>query len=160
MKNAAILLVIIYALWACNSSTNSDTNKEETVSDTMMNAHADHKQEMVVEGLTLNNSAKWNGDEATNNNVKNLEEILREFKTSAPPTTSDYVTLSNNLQGGLDKMITECRMKGADHDALHKWLEPLIGKVKKLKQVDNVEAGETATQDIKGHVKVYHQYFN
>ena len=111
MKNTAILLVIICTLWACNSSTSSDTNKEETVSDTMMNAHADHKQEMVVEGLTLNNSAKWNGDEATNINVKNLEEILREFKTSAPPTTSDYVTLSNNLQGGLDKMITECRMK-------------------------------------------------
>ena len=160
MKNTLILFVAISMLWACNSSTSVDTTNKETVADTAINTQTIDKHEMAVEGLTLNNGSKWNGDEATNNNVKNLENILQEFKTSAPPAISDYVTLSNNLQGGLDKMISECRMKSADHDALHKWLEPLIGKVKNLKQVDNVEMGETATQDIKAHVKVYHQYFN
>lgn len=159
MKNTALLLLAISLVWSCNSSTSVDTANKDVIQETETITQADDKHELAVEGLSLNNGVKWNGDKATNNNVKNLENIIQDFKKSTPSATSDYVTLSNNLQGGLDKMVSECRMKGEDHDALHKWLEPLIGKVKNLKQVDKIEAGETATQDIEAHIKVYHQYF-
>ena len=158
MKRIISVFLCAAILSACDSSTSIKAGDEDHSHGTVEN-NSTENHEMHIEGLTLNNNAKWNGDEATNNNVKNLENILQDFKASAPPVTSDYVSLSNYLQGGLDKMISECRMKGEDHDALHKWLEPLIGKVKNLKLVGDVETGESATRDIKAHVEVYHQFF-
>ena len=150
MKQLLGLIVCIGLIHACNN----ETKKEETVV-----KEASHEQ-AHEERLTLNDGAKWNSDESTNQNVASMQQIISAFKKNEAVSIENYVSVANELQSGLDKMIKECRMKGADHDALHKWLEPLIGKVKNLKQVDNVETGETATQDIKAHVKVYHQYFN
>ncbi len=158
MKKFIIVLFCTNFFWACESSTNMKPGNEEhspgTVENTSTGNHV-----LNIEGLTLNDGAKWNGDEATNMNVKNLENILHEFKTSTPPVITDYFSLSDNLQGGLDKMISECRMKGADHDALHQWLEPLIGKVKNLKTIGDTESGATGTYAIKEHVHLYHAYF-
>ena len=152
-----ILLLSASVLLACNSTPNSETTTNEQDSATSIIAEEEHAHDEV--GLTLNNGAKWNGDEATNTNVKNLETILSDFTPSPSPVSADYVTLSNNLQTGLDKLVQECRMKGPDHDALHAWLEPLIGKVKNLKQTSDVNAAVTATEDIKEHVHLYHDYF-
>lgn len=158
MKKITIIFLCTTILLACDSSTSKKPGNKEHSHNNVENTSAE-KHATNIEGLTLNNGAKWNGDEATNNNVKNLEDILHEFRTSAPPETKDYVTLSDSLQVGLNKMIAECRMKGADHDALHQWLEPLIGKVKNLKAIGDVETGATATNDIKEHVQLYHAFF-
>ncbi|HRF19060.1 MAG TPA: hypothetical protein PK977_12880, partial [Chitinophagaceae bacterium] len=63
------------------------------------------------------------------------------------------------LQSGLDKMISECRMKGPDHDALHKWLEPLIGQVKKLNETEKPEESAQQLTAITQQIQLYFQFF-
>ena len=158
MKKTLSLILFAVVLLACNSSTSDETTTHVNEQDTATTVVAEKEHANDV-SLTLNNGAKWNGDESTNANVKNLETILSDFKPSSTPATADYVTLSNNLQSGLDKLVQECRMKGPDHDALHAWLEPLIVKIKNLKQTSDVNAAVSATEDIREHVHLYHDYF-
>nr|MBP9549648.1 hypothetical protein [Chitinophagales bacterium] len=60
---------------------------------------------------------------------------------------------------GINKMISECRMQGADHDALHLWLEPLMGMNKKLQAAGSVEEGAESLAMIQEQVNLYSQYF-
>lgn len=158
MKKTLSLLISASLLLACNSSTGDKTTTTKIEQDTSTSIVADEEHAHDVVGLTLNNGAKWNGDEPTNANVKNLETILSDFNPSTP-ATEDYVTLSNNLQAGLNKLIQDCRMKGPDHDALHAWLEPLIVKVKNLKAITDINTAKASTNDIKEHIELYHEYF-
>jgi len=157
MKKIMILCLSVSTLLACNNSTETSTVNEEQIQEQEQSVATETEHAATIEGLALNNGVKWDGDEATNNNVKNLETILQDFQPSS--NIGDYESLANNLQTGLDKMISECRMKGADHDALHAWLEPLIVKVKNLKTTTDVSVAEASTQDIKEHVQIYHTYF-
>jgi hypothetical protein len=50
-------------------------------------------------------------------------------------------------------------MQGPDHDALHKWLEPLINAVKELKQSTTEEKAAAAWGKIEAQVHLYDQYF-
>lgn len=50
-------------------------------------------------------------------------------------------------------------MKGSDHDALHKWLEPLISEIAKLKKAVNEQEGAATIKEIEEHLKSYTQYF-
>ena len=63
------------------------------------------------------------------------------------------------MQDGLNKLITECKMKGADHDALHHWLEPVIEKTKELKSVDTEEKGAIILSNINHDLDLFDQYF-
>jgi hypothetical protein len=118
-----------------------------------------YQHETPSEALVLNNGAKWKVDNATNNNVKNLKAILRMSNSGNNRSLSTYHKTANSLQTGLDKMIRECRMKGPDHLALHKWLEPLMVQVTKLKQTPTVAIAAHSLQAIKLQLKRYDQYF-
>ena len=61
--------------------------------------------------------------------------------------------------GSLNKLISECKMTGADHDALHKWLEPLIGEMGKLKKSTNEQEAAGIVKEIDEQLKLYTQYF-
>jgi hypothetical protein len=56
-------------------------------------------------------------------------------------------------------MIRECKMQGPDHEALHKWLEPLMEQVSTLKQAATVAAAGQAFNVIQSQVNRYDQYF-
>jgi hypothetical protein len=56
-------------------------------------------------------------------------------------------------------MVTECKMKGADHEALHQWLEPLMEKTRELKKVSNVENAATLLSEIGKQLALFPQYF-
>jgi hypothetical protein len=55
-------------------------------------------------------------------------------------------------------MIKECRMQGPDHLALHKWLEPLMEQVTKLKQA-STDAAAKSTNFIHLQLNRYDQFF-
>lgn len=146
MKQIIIAAFTTVFLMACNSQGGNE--KEATTA-----GHKDHGEHTT--GLALNDGAKWKADSATNNNVAVLKTIVARVKTGDP----GYKQTADELQQGLNKMIAECKMKGPDHDALHKWLEPLIEKIKVLKNETAVEKADTIFKEIEEHINLFTQYF-
>jgi hypothetical protein len=148
-------LAIILSVFATGCSNDQQKGtKIETVS-----GEAKHEHEAAKEKLELNNNAKWKADSSTNNNVKNLQAIVEKFNSGTDKPIGAYTATGSELQGGLDKMIAECKMKGPDHEALHKWLEPLIGNVRELKKASNEQEAANIIKEIDQHLKLYAQYF-
>lgn len=146
--------VILSVLAISCSNDQQKGTKTEGVSE-----EAKHEHEAAKEKLELNNNAKWKADSSTNNNVKNLQAIVEKFNNGADKSIGAYTAAGSELQVGLDKMIAECKMKGADHDALHKWLEPLIGDVRELKKSTNEREAAEIIKEIDQQLKLYSQYF-
>ncbi|HTM92143.1 MAG TPA: hypothetical protein VL095_06990 [Flavisolibacter sp.] len=148
MKKLLILLCIS-SLFAC---TNAGTEKKETI-------QAPEETHHEATELALNNGARWKSDESTNKNVAELEAITDRFTTNQPKLTADFTSVANELQTGLDKMIKECRMQGADHEALHQWLEPLMKNVNELKKANDEKEASKLFNEISEQLINYHQYF-
>lgn len=111
------------------------------------------------ETLVLNNGARWKVDNTTNNNVKEIKTILAGFDKGENRSLNAYHNTANELRSGLNKMIRECKMKGPDHLALHKWLEPLMEQVAKLKQASNTAEAARSFSAIRLQSNRYDQYF-
>ncbi|HAL83474.1 MAG TPA: hypothetical protein DCO83_15580 [Mucilaginibacter sp.] len=141
-------------LWSCNNPRHAE-NKD--VSDTSEAKNHQHGQ--ASEKLVLNNGVKWRVDLSTNSNVRNLQEILKKSNNGSGQSLPAYKKTQEDLQHGIDKMIIECKMKGPDHEALHKWLEPLIAQVAELKQASTVPDAASALKAIDAQADLYNQYF-
>jgi hypothetical protein len=50
-------------------------------------------------------------------------------------------------------------MKGPDHLAQHKWLEPLMEQVNQLKQATNATSAKTHFSEVKKRLTLFNQYF-
>lgn len=150
-----ILLTAILSIFAisCNNDQQSSTEKEPT------STEAKHEHEEGAAKLELNKGAKWKADSNTNNNVQNLRTIVERLNNSNDKTLNAYHSAGSDLQAGLDKMIAECKMEGPDHDALHKWLEPLISNVSALKKSTNEKEASEIIKETDEHLKLYAQYF-
>ena len=150
IKQYAFFLLALGSFAACNSTpeaTNVAAN-ETTVATTTPEKE-----------VSLNKDAKWRADASTAKNVSLLQQKAVELNKGAKATAADYHTISNELQTGINQLIKECRMKGADHDALHLWLEPLMGEVKELKTVSTTDKGETLFHSIRTRLLDYDLYF-
>lgn len=151
MKKLLPLLLLTATLLACNNQPHSE-NKA-----TLHTFEANHG--ISAEKLVLNDGAKWKVDVSTNNNVKNIQEILIRSDNETDRSLPAYKKVNENLQQGIDKMIIECKMQGPDHEALHKWLEPLIALTAQLKQAATVPEATSALKTIDAQVNLYNQYF-
>ena len=153
MKKLLILLLLTGTIWSCNNHKPTENKNFNSPSET------EEPHSEATEKLELNNGAKWTVDNITNNNINNLKLILEKFDNGTDKSLSAYKKTQDDLQKGLDKMIAECKMKGPDHEALHKWLEPLIDQVTKIKQVSTVPDADEALNGIRAQVTLYSQYF-
>jgi hypothetical protein len=70
---------------------------------------------------------KWQLDESTRKNISAIKLIL-----AGSPDTTGIRKAGLEISDAVDQLIRECRMKGADHDALHSWLEGFNHDLKKL----------------------------
>lgn len=154
MKKVLTLLLLTTTLWGCNEPQHKETEKAADHSEA-----SDLQHDTSTERLALNNSAKWKVDLSTDNNVKYLQEILKKFNNANDQTLPAYKKAHEDLQEGIDKMITECKMNGPDHEALHKWLEPLITMVAQLKQASTIPEASSALKAIDAQANLYNQYF-
>ena len=143
-------MLLVAGLLACNSR--SDKNSGQTPGPPPDQS----LREENSTGLRLNNGAKWKADSTTLSNVALLKGIVSAAKEEG---RGGYIQTANQLQDGLNKMIRECKMKGADHDALHLWLEPLIEKTKELKQITSAKNAAVILNEIKKQVNLFEQYF-
>lgn len=150
-RSIAILAIVFSVFIACNSSDKKDDESHDTHMES--DVHQDHESESA---LALNNGAKWKADASTNQNVEALKSILA---ANSPASLEEYHATGKELQTGINKMISECRMQGADHDALHLWLEPLMGMNKKLQAAGSAEEGAESLAMIQEQVNLYPQYF-
>jgi hypothetical protein len=116
-----------------------------------------HKQ--TPEKLVLNNGAKWKIDQSTKNNTILLQQIVKVANRKTVKTLSDYHQTGTALQAGINQLIKECRMKGADHLALHKWLEPLMEKVAQLNQASDATTAARLIDTITAQLSLFNQYF-
>lgn len=117
--------------------------------------HKDHESQDHATELKLNNGQKWHANEATNTRVKTMQNLSREFHKS---DKKDYAALSNTMQTQIDSLVAGCRMTGADHDALHHWLMPVLHYVKELRDDDPKEAAE-AYAKLDNQLTRYDAYF-
>lgn len=125
----------------------------------MGNAQGLHQQVPASEKLVLNNGAKWKVDKPTSNNVTNLQRVVSTAAGKTAKSLPDYRKTGITLQQGIAKMIRECRMKGSDHQALHKWLEPLMEQVAQINRSPNRASAKKCFDDIKDHLNIFNRYF-
>jgi hypothetical protein len=78
---------------------------------------------------------KWQLDTATRANIADIRKIL-----SGSPKEEELVNYGKILKNKTAELLSECRMKGADHDALHAWLESFIHDVGLLEDGKNNQA--------------------
>ena len=153
MKRILVLFFGAGILLGCNSNVANHEEASPHANDTFQVEAQKNKE------LSLNNEIKWNSDESTNENVKELKTIIDNFNQEKETEISGYKMLATNLQNSLNKLIKECRMKGPDHDALHLWLEPVLKDVNSLNGATSSEEAAELFNSIYKKVNVYDQYF-
>lgn len=149
MNKLPVLLFATLLLLACNIQ-----NKYEKSASSTQATHEEHTEKLA--GLNLNNGAKWKTDTATFENAISLQKIVSVTKTESLP---EYLQTAAALQDGLNKMVSECKMSGADHEALHHWLEPLLEQTKQLQQATTKEIAVAALINIEKQLNLFTQYF-
>ncbi len=167
MKKVLLSLFTAAILFGCRSQ-DSTTEAEDHSDHDLATTHETnaHEQALSADATafttgvpSLNKGAKWKADASTNENVANLKSIIDQFKTNAHPEVKDYRAFQAKFTDGIGKMVTECKMKGADHDALHVWLEPLMKDNKDMKALETKESLASAFQTISLRADLYPQYF-
>ncbi|HET7118828.1 MAG TPA: hypothetical protein VFI29_20220 [Hanamia sp.] len=148
MKKSLFTVLCASILFSCTQGTNNSgphsKDNHSTVADT---------------SLTLNNGAKWKADSITNHNVIRLKVTANMFRVKPYPELDTYQLLGSDLANDADTMLQQCRMKGADHEALHKWLGPIINQSGRLKNVTDTAEGRKIFDFIDRRINEYQQYF-
>ena len=144
------LFTVIYAsfLLSCSQSTNKpelhDHDTDSVAADTR---------------LTFNNGAKWQADSITNHNVIRLRTTANMFRVDPFPPLNSYQILGNDLSGDIDTLLRQCKMKGDDHEALHKWLTPIIHQSYRLKDITDTAVARKVFDSLDQRIGLFHQYF-
>ena len=157
----ALILSLAFAVSCSNSSEHKhDSSTTETTAEEQQ---AEDPQANAEIKLSLNNGAKWNSDESTYTGMQRLEMTLTNFKNdNEDPSSTDYNKLGNALANINKDIISQCSMKGEDHDQLHVLLAPMLANVDVIKngqdlleiKVNTEELNEAVVQFFK-HFEVY-----
>jgi hypothetical protein len=89
---------------------------------------------------------KWKLDANTRSNVAGIKKLIQ-----GQAAEKDLSQLAKALQKQTDQLIAECRLEGADHDALHVWLTEYLQHLRHLKDPasDRRKAYRLLQDDIK-----------
>ncbi|MEO7046480.1 MAG: hypothetical protein ABI091_14310 [Ferruginibacter sp.] len=147
--NIFLLAFSLILFFTCNEPAKKDKDVPVTENDL--------KQQNENDSVTtLNNGVLWKADAGTNENVAAINGIL---KNANQVTMNDYKNTATSIQTAINKMITECKMSGKEHEVLHHWLEPLMEKNKDLSAASSVENAKEIFEEIKKQVAVYSTIF-
>jgi hypothetical protein len=134
LKNSTmkkLLLSMIVVMAACTSDVKTEQSTNENPKE----------KEHSATAVPLNNVNKWKADQATRQHVADMIQVVND-STYAEATKREQ--LYTTLQTKIDTLVKQCRMQGADHDALHVWLEKVIKDMKELKEEDDYSANYAA----------------
>jgi len=139
-----LLVMLLATLVSCNSRQTAEQHE----------SHAANGKEDKVATVPLNSGVKWKADEATKKNVLAMAQVVND---SIYADAGNRKQLSSALQAKIDTLVKECTMKGAEHDALHVWLENVLKDLKELKEED--EEFSEAHAALKKDVSNFYQSF-
>ena len=111
-------------------------------------------QKLETPETHLNEGAKWKADLTTKKNVGLMLKVMTEHRYLA---LSESKNLSVALQARVDLLIKECRMQGRDHDALHKWLEEVLDKMKDLEEGSGYKK---SVETLRGEIERFYLLFD
>lgn len=149
MKFYNLLAVLVIFLAAgCNQQKSDDkTLQHET-------ATGKESENLTGGTLTLNDGKKWKLDEPTRENIRSIKQTF-EGSVSAG---QDYETLAKKLQVKSNKLVSECKMSGKDHDMLHLWLTDYLSALKDLNSSEPTKQ-EASFHKIEEQLKSFEMYF-
>ena len=148
MKKILFIVFSTIFLVACNQGVNKNESTENSKHD-----------DQVAAALTLNNGAKWQADSSTNRHLVSLKTTTNMFKIDPYPPVEQYHIFSVDLKKGLDSMIQDCKLTGAPHEALHKWLEPVLRQTNELKNVSDTATARSVFDSLYQRINIYYDYF-
>ncbi|MGN6165326.1 MAG: hypothetical protein ACTHOF_12370 [Flavisolibacter sp.] len=119
-----LLIMVLAILVSCTSKQTAEQHENSAAND----------NEKKVVTVPSNNGAKWKADEATKKNVAAMVQVVSD---STYADAGKRKQLYTNLQTKVDTLVKECSMQGAEHDALHVWLEKVLKDLKELKEDDD-----------------------
>lgn len=149
MKKSLFTGLLVSVLISCNQGTNTSQPHDEETHSAVTDVN-----------MTLNNGAKWKADSVTNHNVVRLKVTANMFRVKPFPDLSSYQLVGGYLSGDVDTMLLQCKMKGADHEALHKWLAPIIDQSRRLKNISDTAEGRKLFDSVDQRINIFHQYFD
>lgn len=157
-KSFLALLFVLFIL-SCNSTSDEDKKLDVATTENHSEQEAAHNAEHTKE-LSLNNGVKWQTDESTRTHVAKLNALIDAFNSKENADIASYHAFAGDMQKELNELIRDCKMQGADHDALHLWLQPVLQDVSKMKKVKATGEGKHLAEQITNNVKKFDQYFN
>lgn len=147
-----LLLFLSLAALSCKDNKVDDPNSIEMVERTL----ARDERPVWEKDISLDNGDQWHANPETTQGIMEMTGLVEDFESDS---LQDYRTLAEALADRKDEIIRQCTMKGASHNNLHVYLQPLIVKIAELEQVKSTAAGERILAEIQYHLKAYHRYF-
>jgi hypothetical protein len=162
MKNVAFIFAFAGALLftRCSNGEHKHSHDSTPVEATAHEHDHAHEHDAPAKELALNNGSKWKTDEATKTNVAALQAIVSEFDASGDQSLAGYTSTGKKLNEGVTQLVSACTMSGADHDALHTWLEPLMGSIHALEKANDLESAAAAYHKISERLALFNTYFD
>lgn len=160
MKITKITTAILFLGLAVSCGTSQEHDQEEVNTEVADEHEADTHEEATEVKLSLNDGAKWNSDESTFSGMKRLELTLYNFgEDNSDPVLADYNKLGEAL-ANIDKdIISQCSMKGKDHDQLHILLGPMLGNVDVIKNGEDVAAANENIEALSQSISQFFAHF-
>ena len=160
MKLTIIPALILSLGFAVSCSNSSEHNHDSSTTETTEEQQAEAPHANTEIKISLNNGAKWNSDESTFTGMKRLELTLYNFNNDyTEPSLADYNKLGNALANINKDIISQCSMKGEDHDQLHVLLAPMLANVDVIKNGQDLLEIKVNTEELKEAVVQFFKHF-
>ena len=101
----------------------------------------------------------WQTDKNTQIHVASLKAKLDAFSASDDHKIAAYHVLASDLSKELKELISNCKMEGKAHDALHLWLVPVLKDVENLQNVATTDIGKNTLKHLNNSIKEFNNYF-
>ena len=148
-KQLFFIMVFAAGLVACNENKQGATGHNHS-KDPVMHSHSENQNHLV-----LNDGKKWKLDEATRKNIDTIRKTVQAVSLSEK---KDYAKAAADLENDANRLVSQCRMSGKDHDMLHLWLESFLSDLKQLK-VSSAKEQPVAFERIESLMKEFGDYF-
>lgn len=105
--------------------------------------------------LQLNEGKKWKVDDSMMVHLRNMSSSLLTFRLNEHTSHK----LADSLQINIELLTSNCTMKGAAHDELHKWLIPFIDKVNDFAKVKTENEAAELYKELVKSFDTFNQFF-
>ncbi|MFD2519224.1 hypothetical protein ACFSTG_15045 [Salinimicrobium flavum] len=157
MRISIYILFLAFFITGCKEKQEPETTPQaETTIETSEVTSEAPDMAIWKKDIQLDNGTQWHANRET---TEGILKMSRMIENSSAATVEDYRRLGEELNKEKNLVIKRCTMKGPSHDNLHIYLQPLIGQIGELQQVDSADEGEELLDEIREHLQAYHSYF-